>query len=98
MKRKMQNQKVESKKKGKQRKVLEGTVLSDKMEKTIVVRVVGQRIHPIYKKRMKVSKKYKVHSDEEVKVGSKVKIEQCRPISKDKKWRLKEIIEKSETN
>lgn len=59
------------------------------MNKTVVVRVDRTAIHPKYKIRYKVSKKYKAHDEKnEKKVGDKVTIEACRPISKDKKWRV----------
>lgn len=66
-----------------------GSVVSDKMDKTIVVKVVRTKIHPLYKKRYKVSKNYKVHDGKnEYKVGDIVEFVECRPISKDKIWRV----------
>ena len=66
-----------------------GTVVSDKMDKTIVVKVDRTRVHPRYKKRYTVSKKYKVHDAEnKFKVGDKVSFVECRPLSKEKRWRL----------
>lgn len=66
---------------------LQGIVVSDKMAKTVVVKVERLKVHPKYKKRYKVSKKYKAHDEKnECKVGDKVLIQECRPISKDKKW------------
>ncbi len=74
---------------------LKGVVISDKMDKTAVVKVVRMRIHPKYKKMYKVSKKYKVHDEKnEAKTGQEVMIEECRPLSKEKKWRLIQIIKK----
>lgn len=71
------------------KKQLEGTVVSNKMQKTLVVEVERMKEHPKYKKRYKVHKKYKAHYDEgEFNVGDKVVIEECRPISKDKRWRV----------
>lgn len=68
---------------------LKGIVTSDKMAKTIVVRVERIKKHPRYHKRYKVHKQYKVHDEKkEAKKGDQVIIEECRPISKDKKWRL----------
>jgi len=65
-----------------------GEVVSDKMEKTIVVRIDQFKLHPIYKKRYKTSTNYKVHDEKGTfKVGDKVEFVECRPISKDKKWR-----------
>lgn len=71
------------------RKQLTGQVISDKMQKTVVVRVESQKEYPKYKKRYKVHKKYKAHDEKgEYKIGDKVVIEECRPLSKDKKWRV----------
>lgn len=68
---------------------LTGTVISDKMQKTIVVKVERIKEHPKYKKRYKVSKKYKAHNENgEYKEGDRVVIEECRPISKDKRWKV----------
>lgn len=70
-------------------KKFQGTVVSKKMDKTIVVKVNRIKIHPLYKKRYTVSKRYKVHDPkEEAKIEDKVIFEECRPISKDKRWRL----------
>ena len=75
---------------------LEGVVVSAKMAKTVVVRVERIKEHPKYKRRYKVHKKYKAHSEGgEYNLGDKVIIEECRPISKDKKWRvIKKVNEK----
>ncbi len=79
------------------RKVRVGTVVSDKMEKTIVVAVETTIRHPLYGKRVKRSKKFKVHDEaNEAKLGDVVRIMETRPISKDKNWRLVEIVEKAE--
>jgi small subunit ribosomal protein S17 len=68
---------------------LQGTIVSDKMQKTVVVKVERIKEHPKYKKRYKVHKKYKAHIEKgEYKVGDKVIIEECRPISKEKRWRV----------
>ncbi len=70
-------------------KKLKGTVVSDKMDKTVVVKVNRLKQHPCYKKRYEVDKKYKAHDEEEeYEAGDEVIIEECRPISKDKKWRV----------
>jgi small subunit ribosomal protein S17 len=70
-------------------KKFKGTVVSTKMAKTAVVVVDDFKMHPKYKKRYKVSKKYKVHDAESsAKVGDVVEFIECRPLSKDKKWRL----------
>lgn len=71
------------------KKHLTGTVISNKMQKTIVVEVERLKEHPKYKRRFKISKKYKAHDEKgEYKIGDKVIIEECRPISKDKKWKV----------
>ncbi len=68
---------------------LQGKVISDKMDKTVVVEVERVKEHPRYKKRFKVHKKYKAHDEKkECKIGDVVIIEETRPISKDKKWRV----------
>jgi small subunit ribosomal protein S17 len=70
---------------------LQGKVISDKMNKTVVVEVERVKEHPRYKKRYKVHKKYKAHDEKgEYKIGDVVIIEETRPISKDKKWRVVE--------
>jgi len=71
------------------KKQLTGTIISNKMQKTVVVRVERLKEHPKYKRRYRVYKKYKAHDEKgEYKVGDKVLIEECRPISKEKKWRV----------
>lgn len=67
----------------------QGIVVSDAMDKTIVVKVDRVRKHAIYKKRFTVSTKYKVHDERnQYSVGDEVTFEECRPLSKDKKWRV----------
>lgn len=79
-----------------ERKVREGIVVSDKMDKTIVVLEESMSLHPIYKKRMKKSNKLKAHDENNVaQAGDKVRIMETRPLSKDKRWRLVEVIEKA---
>ena len=66
-----------------------GVVVSDKMNKTRTVSVESVKVHSIYKKRYKVNKKYKVHDEKNLyKVGDKVDFQECRPLSKDKRWRM----------
>ena len=66
-----------------------GVVVSDKMDKTRVVSVESVKIHPRYKKRYNVSKKFKVHDEKnQYKAGDKVEFQECRPLSKDKRWRM----------
>lgn len=68
---------------------LEGEVVGDKMAKTVVVLVTSIKTHSKYKKQYKSSKKYKAHDEKnEYKIGDKVVIEACRPLSKDKRWRV----------
>jgi small subunit ribosomal protein S17 len=77
------------------RKERVGIVVSDKMDKTIVVKVVRLTRHPLYGKTLTKSKKFKVDDREnKAKIGNKVKIVETRPLSKQKRWRLKEILEK----
>jgi len=69
------------------KRVLQGVVVSDAMDKTIVVRVERRVMHPVYKKFIKRSKKYAAHDETNVhKIGDVVRIEECRPISKSKRW------------
>jgi small subunit ribosomal protein S17 len=79
-----------------ERKVREGIVVSDKMDKTVVVMEEVMSFHPLYNKRVKKSVKYKAHDENNVcKSGDKVKIMETRPLSKDKRWRVVEILEKA---
>jgi len=67
----------------------EGIVVSDKSDKTIIVEVKRTKIHPKYLKRYSVSKKYKVHDPKNKhKIGDKVNFVECRPLSRDKRWRV----------
>lgn len=78
------------------RRVLRGLVTSDKMEKTITVTVTTLKQHPLYGRTMKRSKKFKAHDENnEGGIGDTVEIMECRPISKDKSWRLVRIVEKA---
>ncbi|MGZ9587239.1 30S ribosomal protein S17 [Paenibacillus marinisediminis] len=78
------------------RKVQIGKVVSDKMDKTIVVAVETYKKHDLYHKRIKYTKKFKSHDENnEAKIGDTVKIMETRPLSKDKRWRLVEIVEKA---
>ncbi len=80
------------------RKIRIGTVSSDKMDKTITVSVETVKQHPLYKKTVKTSKKYMAHDEEnEAKIGDIVKIMETRPLSKDKRWRLIEVVQKAKT-
>ncbi|MBQ3334071.1 MAG: 30S ribosomal protein S17 [Eubacteriaceae bacterium] len=79
-----------------ERKTRIGRVVSDKMDKTIVVAVETFVKHPLYKKRVKNTVKFKAHDENnECGIGDVVKIMETRPLSKDKHWRLVEIVEKA---
>ena len=83
---------MESKAK-KYKRVLEGIVVSDKMDKTIVVKVEIRQKHPLYGKTISKNKRYKAHDEKnECHEGDLVRVIECRPISKDKKFRLTKII------
>jgi small subunit ribosomal protein S17 len=85
---------VEVNKTGK--KVFQGTVVSDKMEKTIVVLIERRTMHPIYQKYVSKSKKVKAHDEtNNAKIGDTVRIIECKPVSKDKTWNLLEIVERA---
>jgi len=78
------------------RKVREGVVVSDVQDKTIVVRVQRTTTHPLYNKTLRVSKKYHVHDEaNDAKVGDTVRIIETRPLSKLKRWRLAEVVERA---
>ena len=78
------------------RKTRIGKVVSDKMDKTIVVAVVDSVKHPLYKKVVKTTYKLKAHDENnEAKMGDTVEVMETRPLSKDKRWRLASIIEKA---
>jgi small subunit ribosomal protein S17 len=79
------------------RKEFVGTVISDKMQKTVIVRIVRLSKHQKYGKIMKKTSKYKAHDEKgTAKIGDIVRIEETRPISKDKQFRVTQIIKKSE--
>jgi small subunit ribosomal protein S17 len=86
----------QTEKKVRQRKTYQGLVVSDKMEKTIVVQVTGKKLHSLYKKYITRSKRLKAHDEKnEANLGDTVRVEECRPVSKEKVWRLVEIIERA---
>ena len=71
------------------KRIMQGVVVSDKMEKTIVVNVERKFPHPLYKKFIKRSKRYHVHDEvNQFKMGDIVKIQECRPLSKSKRWEV----------
>ncbi|NLN15390.1 MAG: 30S ribosomal protein S17 [Tissierellia bacterium] len=79
------------------RKVRVGTVVSDKMDKTVVVAVETFVKHPLYGKQIRKTTKFKAHDEENAcSIGDRVRIMETRPLSKDKRWRVVEIIEKAQ--
>lgn len=79
------------------RKARQGVVVSDKMEKTVVVAIEQMVQHPLYGRIVKQTKKFKAHNENnEARVGDTVKIMETRPLSKEKSWRIVEIIKKAE--
>ena len=79
-----------------ERRVQIGKVVSDKMDKTIVVAVETYKKHDLYHKRIKYTKKFKAHDENnQAKIGDTVKIMETRPLSKDKRWRLVEVVEEA---
>lgn len=79
------------------RKVRQGKVVSDKMEKTIVVAVEDRVRHPLYQRTIRQTKKFKAHDEENrCRTGDTVRIMETRPLSKDKRWRVIEILERAE--
>ncbi len=77
-------------------RVLAGTVVSDRMDKTIVVLISSQKRHPMYEKYIRRSKRVKAHDGgNECRVGDRVRVVESRPLSRDKRWRLLEIVERS---
>ena len=79
------------------RKTRVGKVVSDKMDKTIVVAIADNKKHPLYNKVVKTTYKLKAHDEENTcKIGDTVKVAETRPLSKDKRWRLVEVVEKAQ--
>ena len=78
------------------KKVLMGRVVSDKMQKTIVVEIVSRRLHKLYKKYVTKTKKIKAHDEKnDAHIGDLVRVIESRPLSRDKRWRLIEIVERA---
>ena len=78
------------------RKVREGIVVSDKMDKTRIVLVQEQKPHALYKKVVRINRRFKVHDEtNECNVGDRVRITETRPLSKEKRWRLAAVLEKA---
>ncbi len=85
-----------SKNKRKILKTLRGAVVSDRMQKTVIVEITRLKKHPKYKKQYKVTTRYKAHDEKgEFHAGDKVLIQQCRPFSRDKRWRVMGFVQKS---
>ncbi|NLW45509.1 MAG: 30S ribosomal protein S17 [Syntrophomonadaceae bacterium] len=81
-----------------QRRVKIGKVVSNKMDKTVTVRVESVMQHSLYKKTVRRSKKYKAHDEHnQCNIGDLVKIMETRPLSKDKRWRVVEVLERAKT-
>ena len=75
----------------------EGTVVSDKMDKTVVVEIQRTTTHPLYRKVMRRSNKLKAHDeDNRCRIGDRVLLRECRPLSKDKSWRVVEVLARAE--
>ena len=78
-----------------QRRMLVGTVISDKMDKTVVVEVIRRYQHPRYKKYVHERLRYKAHDERnDARTGDRVNIVESRPVSKDKRWRLQSVVER----
>ena len=80
-------------------KTMTGKVVSNKMSKTVVVKVERRFAHPVFKKIVKTTKKYKVHDEKnECSEGDVIRIQETRPLSKEKRWRLLDIVTKEKTS
>lgn len=78
------------------KRVFTGLVVSDKMDKTIVVKISTKVLHPLYKKYVTKSVKYKAHDEKnDAKSGDTVRIIECRPVSREKTWNLQEVVERA---
>jgi len=81
---------------GNRRRIKQGRVKSDKMDKTIIVVTETRVPHPVYKKVVRQSSRFKAHDEtNDAKLGDLVRIQECRPMSRDKRWRLVEILERA---
>lgn len=75
------------------KEILQGVVVSDRMDKTRVVEVKRVKRHPLYQKEMRIKTRYKAHDEKnETRVGDLVRIIECRPMSRDKRWRLVAVV------
>jgi small subunit ribosomal protein S17 len=73
------------------KKILQGTVVSAKMNKTVIISVELPKRHPIYGKEIKNTRRFKAHTEDQIKEGSIVTIEECRPVSKEVTWKVIEV-------
>ena len=80
-----------------ERKMRTGVVVSDAMDKTVVVRIAGQKQHPLYEKTLRRSEKLAAHDEaNDARVGDVVRVMETRPLSKSKRWRVVEIVERAQ--
>ena len=92
----VQTESAESANRANRRRVKHGRVKSDKMDKTIIVVTETRVPHPVYKKVVRRSTRFKAHDEKnDAKTGDLVRIQECRPMSRDKRWRLVEILERA---
>jgi len=78
------------------KRTLIGLVVSDKMDKTVVVSVQRATTHPLYRKTIRISKRYKAHDEKnDCRLGDRVEIIECRPLSKDKKFRVAQVLDRA---
>ena len=84
--------KIKKKEKIAKRKILQGYVVKAKMDKSVVVKVLTRKKHPLYIKVMSFTKTYKADTNKKLEIGDQVKIEQTRPISGDKRWKVVEVV------
>jgi len=78
------------------KRTLIGLVVSDKMDKTVVVSVQRATTHPLYRKTIRISKRYKAHDEQnDCRLGDRVEIIECRPLSKDKKFRVAQVLDRA---
>ena len=90
------SEEIKTEKRANPRKVREGTVTSASMDKTAVVVVVDRVRHPLYRKTMQRTKKLYVHDEQnDLNAGDRVRVQECRPLSKLKRWRLVEVLERA---
>ena len=90
------SEETKAEKRANPRKVREGTVTSASMDKTAVVAVVDRVRHPLYRKTMQRTKKLYVHDEQnDLNTGDRVRVQECRPLSKLKRWRLLEVLERA---